>query len=76
MQLVKGRFSFRLKKEFAYLGEVWQHGFSEVRVNDRQSFLRHRDYIAQNPLKAGLAEAAGLYPYCDTYLAARKASGG
>ncbi|HWF66665.1 MAG TPA: transposase [Acidobacteriaceae bacterium] len=34
MQLIKGRFSYRLKKELGYLGEVWQRGFSELRVND------------------------------------------
>jgi putative transposase len=30
MQLIKGGFSYRLKKEFGYQGEVWQRGFSEV----------------------------------------------
>lgn len=76
MQLIKGRFSYRLKKELAYLGDVWQHGFSEVRVDDRQSFLRHRDYIAQNPVKAGLADSPGRYPYCFVFLAERKAGRG
>ncbi len=32
MQLIKGRFSHRLKLETGYLGEVWQRGFSEVQV--------------------------------------------
>ena len=40
MQLIKGRFSFRLKKEFGYFGEVSQRGFSEVRINEEQHFLR------------------------------------
>ena len=51
-QLVKGGFSYRAKKELGYAGEVWQKGFSEVRILDRQSFLAHRDYIEQNPVKA------------------------
>src|SRR5262249_32576847 len=54
MQFIKGGFSYRLKKESGYLGEVWQRGFSEVRVMDQESFLRHREYIAGNPVKAGL----------------------
>src|SRR5262249_14458337 len=29
MQFIKGGFSYRLKKESGYLGEVWQRGFSE-----------------------------------------------
>jgi putative transposase len=75
MQFIKGGFSFRLRKEFGYLGEVWQRGFSEVRVEDRESFLRYRDYIAQNPVKAGLADAPEKFPYGFTYLAKRKAAG-
>ncbi len=42
MQLIKGGFSC-LEKELGYAGEVWQRGFSEVRVNDRKSFLQHRE---------------------------------
>jgi len=75
MQLIKGRFSFRLKKEFGYLGEVWQRGFSEVRINDDQHFLRCQTYIAENPVKAGYVDSAQKYPYCYTYLAAKKATG-
>jgi len=75
VQFVKGGFSYRLKKEHGYAGEVWQHGFSEVRVNDRESFLRHRQYIAQNPVKRGMADSPEEFPYCFTYLATRKAAG-
>jgi putative transposase len=75
MQLIKGGFSFRLKKEFGYAGEVWQRGFLEVRVDDRESFLQHREYIAQNPVKAGLANSPGEFPYCYSYLARQKAAG-
>jgi len=76
MQLIKGRFSFRLKREFQYLGEVWQHGFSEVRVDDDESFSRYREYIAQNPVKAGLVDSPEQYPYCFSFLAKKKASRG
>ncbi|MGH9328133.1 MAG: REP-associated tyrosine transposase [Terriglobia bacterium] len=75
MQFVKGGFSFRLRKEFGYLGEVWQRGFSEVRVLDRQSLLRYRQYIAQNPGRAGLADSPENFPYCFTYLAKQRAAG-
>ena len=76
MQLIKGRFSFRLKREFQYLGEVWQHGFSEARADDDESFLRYREYIAQNPVKAGLVDSPEQYPYCFSFLAKKKASRG
>ncbi len=75
MQFIKGGFSYQLKKRFGYSGEVWQRGFSEVRVEDRESFLQHREYIAQNPVKASLVDSPEKFPYCFTYLAARKAAG-
>ena len=75
MQLIKGGFSYRLKTEFGYQGEVWQRGFSEVRISDEQSFLQHREYIFQNPVKAGLVDTAEQYPYGYTYLAKKKAQG-
>jgi putative transposase len=75
MQFIKGGFSYRLKKEFGFSGEVWQHGFSEVRVNDRESFLKHQEYIAENPMKAALTDSPNEFPYCFTYLAMRKAAG-
>jgi putative transposase len=62
MQLVKGGFSYRLKKEWGHLGEVWQRGFSETRVECRQSFIKHREYIAVNPVKAGLVERPEEFP--------------
>lgn len=75
MQLIKGGFSYRLKKELGYMGEVWQRGFSEVRINDQESYLRHLEYIAQNPVKAGLVDSPEKFPYCFTYLAKQKAAG-
>ena len=75
MQFLKGGFSFRLKKETGYLGEVWQRGFSEVRVDNSESFWQHREYIAGNPVRAGLVDSSEKFPYCFTYLATRKAQG-
>ena len=75
LQFIKGGFSYRLKKEYGYLGEVWQTGFSEVRVEDQQSFARHREYIAANPVKAGLAASEEAFPYCFVYLKNRKETG-
>jgi putative transposase len=75
MQLIKGGFSYRLKKEFGYQGEVWQRGFSEVRIADAQSFMQHREYIVQNPVKAGFVETAEQYPYSYTYRQRKKPKG-
>lgn len=76
MQLIKGRFSYRLKKELGYGGEVWQRGFSEVSVYDESSFKAHREYFAQNPVKACLVNSPEEYPYCFTSLAKKKTGRG
>ena len=75
VQLVKGGFSSRAKKELGYLGEIWQRGFSEVRVDSRASDLAHRNYIYQNPVKAGLVDSPEKYPFCSLYLRAKKRRG-
>ena len=56
-------------------GERPPRGFSETRVECRQSFTKHREYIAENPVKAGLVERPEEFPCCFTYLARRKAAG-
>jgi len=73
MQLIKGRFSHRLSHEFEHKGEVWQRGFTEVQVMNKQNFEAHREYIAQNPVKAGMAASPDEFPFCYRHLAARKA---
>jgi len=73
MQLIKGRFSHRMSHEFGRKGEVWQRGFTEVQVTNRASFEKHREYIAQNPVKAGSASSAEEFPFCFSYLTNKKA---
>src|SRR5215470_8109838 len=75
MQLIKGGFSYRVRKELGYQGEVWQRGYSEVRIKGRGGFLKHRDYIDQNPIRDGLAKAADEYPYGSAYLKKQKRRG-
>jgi len=75
MQFIKGRFSYRLKRELGFAGEVWQRGFSEARADDPQSFSRYRDYIALNPVKAGIASCPEEYPFCYNSLVEKKAQG-
>ena len=74
VQLVKGNFSYRAKKELGFQGAIWQRGFSEVRVLDRQSFLQHRQYIENNPVEAGLINSPEKYPYSSAYFRAQKAA--
>ena len=75
MQLIKGGFSFRAKRELGFPGDVWQRGFSDVRIVDESGFQNHRAYIDNNPVKSGLASAPEDYPYCTACLRMRKKSG-
>jgi putative transposase len=75
MQLIKGGFSFRANKELGFRGEIWQRGYSDVRVIDELSFQQHRGYIENNPVKAGLANSPEEYPFCSAYLKKRKHAG-
>jgi putative transposase len=71
-QLMKGNFSYRVKKEFGVKWEVWQKGFSEVQITTEESFVQHQNYIEENPVKTGLARSADEYPYCSTFLKNKK----
>ncbi|KAA6461219.1 hypothetical protein DYQ86_13340 [Acidobacteria bacterium AB60] len=75
MQLIKGRFSHRLSHEYGYKGEVWQRGFAEEQMMNKQSLEAHRVYIAENPVKAGLVHEGEEYPFCYGTLARRKMAG-
>jgi putative transposase len=52
IQFIKGGFSFRLKS----VREIWQQGYAEHRIQDASDFERHVEYIARNPVRAGLGE--------------------
>jgi putative transposase len=63
VQLIKGGFSFRVKKELGLNAEIWEKGYTEHRVKDPADYQNHVDYIRENPVRAGLAETASSYPY-------------
>ena len=60
MQLIKGGFSFSVRKQFA--GEVWQPGFHEHRIRDAEDFRNQIDYVAGNPGRRRLID----YPFVHT----------
>jgi putative transposase len=74
VQMIKGNFSYRARKELGYKWEIWQKGFSEVQILTEASFIHHQNYIDENPVRAGLARSAEEYPYCSTYLKKKKAA--
>ena len=61
MQLIKGGFSFRLRKTEKI--EVWQESFTNHRIRNAADYERHCEYIRLNPVRARLVGRAGMYPY-------------
>ncbi len=67
VQLIKGGFAFRAGRELGFRAPVWQKGFSEVRVNEREAFMGVREYIHANPVKRFLVAAGTDYPYSSAH---------
>ena len=63
VQLSKGGFSFRAKREREWKGEIWQQGFTDHRIRNEKDWLRHMDYIRMNPVDASLATDSVLYEF-------------
>jgi putative transposase len=61
--LIKGGFSHRVSSKFP----VWQRGFTDHRIRNKDEFQTRREYIHQNPVPARMVEVAGLYPYSSAY---------
>jgi putative transposase len=72
VQIIKGGFSFRAKKELHSSLEIWQRGFSDHRVRDAEDYAQHVSYIMCNPLKKDLADTPDQYPYCSRFAAGRE----
>ena len=67
VQLIKGGFSFRVKKELGSNVEIWQRGFSDHRIRDFEDYDKHVHYIHLNPVKKHLCERPEEYRYSSAY---------
>ncbi len=64
MQLVKGGFSFRAKRELGFGGEIWQSSY----VRNWSEYEKIKNYIRQNPVRAWLVEDPADYLYSSANL--------
>jgi putative transposase len=62
VQLIKGRFSFEMGKKYPKR-ELWQRSFTLHRIEDGADYLKHREYIRQNPVTAGYVRSASDFAY-------------
>jgi putative transposase len=63
LQLIKGGFSYRARKELEFAGEIWEKSFYDRRVRGVEDYYNFKHYLRRNPIKQGLAIAPADYPY-------------
>jgi putative transposase len=63
LQLIKGGFSFRAKRELDFGGEIWEKSYHDRRVRDWGEYCALRQYIHLNPVKRELSTDAESYPF-------------
>jgi putative transposase len=63
MKHIRGGFSHDLASTF----EVWQPDYDDREILSENEYLNARDYIHQNPVRAGLVANAEDYPYSSAF---------
>ena len=54
-----------LRKSGSVAGPVWQRGFHDRAIRKDENLRAAARYVIANPLRAGLAESIGDYPFWD-----------
>jgi len=67
VQMIKGGFSYRAKKELGSNAEIWQRGFADHRIRDAEDYSLHLHYIQLNPVKKHLCNAPAEYKYSSAF---------
>jgi len=63
VQMIKGGFSFRAKRELDWKFDIWQPGFTDHRIRDEEDWTHHLQYIRINPVEARLIEDPIRYEF-------------
>jgi len=67
MQLIKGGFSYRVKKELGLNIEIWGRGYIDHRIRDANDYARHVEYTRLNPVRARIAVTMEEYPHSSAH---------
>ena len=67
VQLIKGGFSFQVKKELGSNAEIWRRGFADHRIRDAEDYDKHVHNIHLNPVKKHLSTSPEEYRYSSAY---------
>jgi putative transposase len=67
VQLIKGGFSFRAKRELGSNLEIWRRGFADHRIRDFEDYDKHVHYIHPDSVKKHLCANSAEYRYSSAY---------
>ncbi|UCO98581.1 transposase [Metapseudomonas lalkuanensis] len=67
VKVFKGRSARQLGTQTSIDGVVWQAGFHDHGLRRDEDLLKVARYIVSNPLRAGLVEQIGDYPFWDAH---------
>ena len=59
----KGRSAFEFNRSTSRRGEVWARAFHDRAIRGEGNLQEAARYLVRNPLRAGLVEALGAYPF-------------
>lgn len=62
MQRIRGGFSFQVGKHASSKIEIWQPSPTKHLILDEEDFQTHRDYILDNPVRAGFVKHREDWP--------------
>lgn len=69
LQIVKGGYSRKYGLATGRKAEVWQRGFTDHRIRNREDFLLRKTYLENNPVARGLCTAPHEYRWSSAYKA-------
>lgn len=67
MQIVKGGFARKRNLAAGHKAEIWQPGFTDHRIRDREDYFARKTYLEQNPVARGLCQSVEEYRWSSAY---------
>ena len=61
--LVKGAFSYQARERFGWKGSIWLRSFTDRRLRDAEEYAVRKEYVWENPVKAGLCARPEDWPF-------------
>ena len=66
MKKLKGRSSKNINNVYPQVNFSWQRGFYDHAIRAEEDLVKVSRYIVANPLRAGLVNNIGCYPFWDS----------